>query len=190
MRIGNAFAALALVSAFAYAVPAAPAQDGKCEFQNDSCSVPPAEWPNSSFRMGLTVMEEANAGSIYDLSSRNRRTQGVSTNFSTDFGAEFSYAFKVVPWLRFAFLFVPFSVDARTPWPTGKDGTHVYRHGTAFLELQIKGLCLTAGMAEYKLGGSLHGGLGNWDNTSIGLGIVLARMPGWGGKNFFPEWRK
>jgi hypothetical protein len=140
--------------------------------------------------MGLAVMQEANLGSIYGLYGGNRRRHGVSANFDTDFGAEFSYALKKYRRTRLAFLFVPLSIDGRTRWPTGKDRARVLIHGTAFLELQIRGICLTAGTAEYEIGRSFRNDLGNWDNTALGIGIVLLRWPGWQGKNFFPEWRR
>jgi hypothetical protein len=189
MRIGIAFAAMALVFLHPPAALADPAAKDACEFQNDTCIVPPKDWPISRFRTGLAVMQEVNPGSIFGLYPHQRDSQGVSTDFDTDFGAEFSWGWKTFPRTRIAFLFAPLSVDYRTRWPTGKEETHLYFHGTAFLELQYRGVCLTAGTAGYKMRGSFRHGFGNWDNTSIGLGFILLRLPGWGGKYFFPEWR-
>lgn len=161
-----------------------------CEFQVADCEIRLDSWPKSGFRVGLAAFSGANMGSIWNLYPHRVRKKGVSVDLDEAFGIEMSWGLPGRvggPETRAGFLWAPFAYMHSTEWPTGKSEPTGHYGGTLYGMIEFRGICLTAGFGGYRLGRSFDEALGNWDNTAFGLGLILARIPEWGGRWFMPE---
>ncbi|MEO6096511.1 MAG: hypothetical protein ABIW76_12715 [Fibrobacteria bacterium] len=150
-----------------------------CAEQNSPCALVPFDpWPASVYRLGFTAMVEGNFMPVRTWSGDNETIWRLNLPIGIDFNAGRRN------W-RIGILIAPIGLRLQSD---KLDSFHPVRRFIGqgvYLSGGWRGIHLTLASPEFDWSGKQPYKL---SRTTLGLGLVLARLPQWGRSGFMPEW--